>query len=360
VSLAALDGNAVTRVRVMVPAWGRPWADVDLVDDVALTGVQTLTLADVTLSGHVYGGAYNGRASYRMVAGAGGWGETIAAKSYNDDLGVKQARVLEDAAAAVGETLSGAPTTRGPRHFAREAGPASEVLNAIAPRAWYVGLDGVTYFGTRDASAYTGDGVRLRNDPGARVLEVATEEIATLVPGVSVDGSDPAVDVEYILDETRLTVRLYLGTAGAARVPAALASILDALDPARRYRGTFEFRVVTQNGERLNLQPMRASSGFDDLRNVPVRLAPGIKATWTPGALALVTFVDADPARPVVVAGDDPDAPGHTPIGMSVGGLLATLGVCHELTTFITTCPAGAGTATVAPGTSSNTIKVSP
>lgn len=38
-----------------------------------------------------------------------------------------------------------------------------------------------------------------------------------------------------------------------------------------------------------------------------------MKATVASGELVLVTFVDSDPSRPVVIAHDAPDAPGGTP-----------------------------------------------
>jgi len=51
-----------------------------------------------------------------------------------------------------------------------------------------------------------------------------------------------------------------------------------------------------------------------------VRGPAGVKARVTPGALVLVSFVDADPSRPVVVAHDDPDAPGWMPLELDLGG----------------------------------------
>lgn len=321
-SLAALDGHAVTRGLVQVPAWGAWWADLDLADAEELTGAVTLTIGGATMQGTiVHGGAVDGRAAYRVVGGAGGWGRELPRRAYANDAGVKASLVLVDAARAAGETVAGLPTTRLGSHFARAEGPASAVLNLLAPRAWYVDADGVTRLGARPTAAYSGDGTRTRVDPAGRVIEVATEEIGELVPGVTVDGSAPATDVEYQIDPQRLTVRVYTGApAHANRRARALGAILDALDPWRRYRGTFEFRVVTQSGDRLNLQPVRAASGLPDLARVPMRLPPGVRADYTPGALVLVTFVDGDPSRPCVISGDAPDAPGWMPVALELGG----------------------------------------
>jgi hypothetical protein len=313
VAAATLNGHAATAVRVQVPSWGVWWADVDLAEPEALTGAATLVLADKTLVGTILaGGAANGRAGYRIAGGAGGWGREIPAKPYRNDATVKIANVIGDAAAAVGETVADVPTTRVGPHYARALGPASAVLHLLTPRAWRVDFDGVTRFGARSTVAYTGEGARSRVDPQAQVVEIAADEIGTLIPGVTIDGSAPATDVEYVLDAKRLTIRVYAGT-GKARRLTALAKILDALMPSLRYRGVSEFRVVTKTGERLNLQPVRVATGLSDLSGVPVRPGvAGLKTEIPLGSLVLVAFVDADPSRPCVISHDAPDAPGFT------------------------------------------------
>lgn len=318
---ATLEGVPVTRCRVQVPAWGLWWADVELAEPEALAGAVTLTIADIELEGAIVsGGPADGRAGYRLVAGAGGWGRELPARGYADDAGVKIASVVRDAAAAAGEAVEGAPTTRTGPHYVRAAGPASAVLNALAPRAWYAGLDGVVRFGARPAAVYTGSAVLIDRSPAAGCYVFAADELAGLEPGAQADADAlPAVDAEYELEGARLTARLYTGPRTSV-IPDALALLLEALDPRRRYRGTYEFRVVTQTGNRLNLQPVRASSGLSDLLRVPVRLAPGLRAEHALGSLVLVTFVDADPSRPAVIAGDDADAPGWAPTGLVVGG----------------------------------------
>lgn len=322
-SLVALNGTTAARARVQVPAWGAPWLDLDLVEplELAAGAAASVQVADVTISGVVVsGGAFEGRAAYRVVAGRGGWGRELPAVGYANDLGVKASLVLGDAAAAVGESLTDLPTTvLGPR-FARIRGTASAVLHELAPRNWYVGFDGVTRIGQRPTTAYAGDAPRTRVDKNTGVIELATDTLAGLVPGVRVDGMRPAADVEYELTEGRLTARVYSAARGD-RFLSALERVILALFPDIRYRGTFEFRVVSQTGERLNLQPVRVSTGFSDLRAVPVRPGmAGLKAQVLPGELVLVTFADADPSRPQVISHDAPDAPGWMPLTLELGG----------------------------------------
>jgi hypothetical protein len=174
-------------------------------------------------------------------------------------------------------------------------------------------------------------------------VELATDTLAGIVPGVTVDGSLPATDVEFVLDAKRLTALVWAGARTTRRLDA-LARIVEALLPDLKYRGTYEFRVVTQEGERLNLQPVRAATGLPDLARVPVRPGmAGMRADVAPGSLVLVAFVDADPSRPAVVAHDAPDAPGWMPLALELGGP-AALGVAR------TTDAIAAGTLAFVPG----------
>lgn len=320
-SLATLGGFAVSRASVCVGAWGTYWIDVDLTEPEELAGPTSFVCGGVPMACTVIsGGAVDGRAAYRLAGGKGGWGKVIAAKPYLDDAGVRASLVLEDAAREAGESVEGLPSTRLGPHFARLQGPASQALHMLAPRAWRVDFDGVTRFGLRPISEYAGSATRTRRAPGSSVLELATEDLAGLVPGVTVDGSKPATDVEYVLDEQRLTARIYAGPR-TNRLDDAQRRIFEAMFPSMRYAGKYEFRVVTQEGERVNLQPVRTATGLSDLRLVPIRPGmAGLKAKVTPGSLVLVEFVDMDPSRPVVTNHDAADSPGWMPLELDLGG----------------------------------------
>lgn len=337
-TLARLNGNPCSRVRAQVPAWGLWWADVDTTEPVELArgDAATLTIADVTAVGVVAsGGVHAGRGAYRVIAGLGGWSLDVSRRAYANDLGVRVDGVIRDAARDVGEAVEGVPDTRVGPHYTRFAGLASRVLHELAPQSWRVDFDGVTRFGSRASTTYTGDAPRVHVDRRVGVVDLATEAIGDLVPGVVVDGMAPASDVEYVVTDSRLTVRVYASASSVTRRLLAFSRILEALDPLRRYRGTYEFRVVTQSGERLNLQPVRAATGLPDLANVPVRPGmAGLRADVTPGSLVLVTFADADPSRPCVVAHDAPDAPGWMPLVLELGAT-PTLGVARQTDTVV-------------------------
>jgi len=322
-STATLSGHRVTRARVHLPAWGLPWAEVSLDEEATLSGVVPLKVADLVFSGTVMSGGAGpvGRSSFRLAAGAGGWGRTIPPKSYADDGGVKTSTALADAATACGETIDPASlppaTTRLGPAWVREQGPAARTLERVAPAAWYVReLDGVTVIGKRPTSTLATPVTIAGVDRARRVVTLSAESIAAIVPGAVVEGIE-AVDVMHELAAGAGLVSTIWG-AGIAQTDRALTAmrrILEQLDPGRPFRGVYEYRIVTQEGERLNLQPVRVSTGMPDLQRVPVRPGiPGARADHAPGSRVLVLFVDATPARPVVVGYEDADGDGFVPV----------------------------------------------
>lgn len=311
---ATLSGHLATSARVHIPAWGRWWADVSIDGEHALTGSVPLVIADMTLTGAVLsGGAHEGRSHYRVVGGTGGWGQTVPAKSYVNDAGVKASTVLQDAASECGETIlaSTLPTTRLGPSWVRAEGPASAMLNQVAPRGWYVGLDGVTRIGSWTGAALKGDVTHGPVDLAAGTVTLASESIATILPGLVVDGLT-AVDVIHEISPKGLRSTIW-GARGGGSEPRAIAPlrrIVESIIGDQRYRGLHEYRVTGQTGERLSLEPVRVSSGMPDLGRVKVMPGvPGVKATYPSGMRVLVAFVDSDPARPVVVGFSDAEDP---------------------------------------------------
>lgn len=320
-SLATLNGVTVSRLSAIVPAWGAWWADVDTTEGTLFEkgSAATLKLGGVTMLGTIVaGGVVDGRGAYRVVGGKGKWGASIKGKPYLDDAGVKLSRVLLDAAKDAGETLGSAlPTTRLGSHYVRRADPAYLTLNQLAPKGWYVDFAGVTQIGKRSSSSYSGDAPRTRIDGRVEVIELATDSVVGLVPGVTVD-STTAQDVEYVLEESRLTVRLYAVSSVNGRLEA-MRDIVLGLFPVLRFGGHWEYRVVGPAGDRYNLQAHRTVTGMPDLARVPVRGTNGVKATLRPGSLVLVVFADNDPSRPQIVAQDAVGGPGWLPLDVTIG-----------------------------------------
>ncbi len=312
-SLATINGLPVSRLRAQVPDWGTWWVDLDSTSDQPLKGLVEVAIGGEVLHGAIAsGGVESGRSRYRVVGGKGKWGAEAPRKPYLDDAGVKVSKVLDDLAREVGETIADLPATRQGPHYARAEGPAADTLNLLAPRNWYVDFAGVTHVGKRAATTYTGADPKTRIDDAVQVVELAIESIAGLLPGVQIGDGKPATDVEFELEGSRLTARIYTGSK-RARFNQALFDLVRSLFPQLRYLGAWEYRVLAQQGERLTLMPVRSATGMPALRAVPVRPGlPGCKGKVLPGSLVLVTFADPSlgPSRPQVFAHDHADSPG--------------------------------------------------
>jgi hypothetical protein len=288
----------------------------------ALSGAVTLKLADLTLSGTIKsGGIWQGRGRWMIAGGAGAWGSTVDATSYTNDAGTKLTTVVRELATQIGETFTDTTTTtRIGSRYARQQGPASRSLELLSPRAWYVDTDGETKLGARADSDYEGKATRVSYDAESDRLELAANTISDILPGVTID-SVRAVDVVHELRDRKLRTVVWGNSINDnSRVPEALRQIFEALDPARKYRAQWEYRITSQDGDVLNLQIARVSSGMPDLQRVRVRPGiPGMSATNRPGSLVVVTFINGDSTRPAVVAFDSTDSPGFLPIDLELG-----------------------------------------
>lgn len=314
-STATLAGVPCLSAVVHEPAWGMWFAAVTLDREVTLADSVTLQLADASFVGSVVsGGPWLGRSSYRLVGGHGGWSTRLAAKGYSNDGGVKISTVIGDAAAECGEVVEGVPIGILGYHYERAAGPASTALQLLASESWHVGRDGVTRFVPRAAGVLPGQVARGAVDLAAGFIELMADSLTAVQPGLVVDGVT-AVDVVHTLEGSKLRSVVWGSAFGDASKPLlAWRRLFDQLYPWLRYARVAEYRIVTQEDDRLNLQPVLVSTGLPSLSRVRVRPGlPGCRAEHALGSQVLVQFVNADPAKPVVVAFDDAEAQGFRP-----------------------------------------------
>lgn len=326
--ITTLAGHRVTSGRVTIPKWGCWYVDAEVDGEIMLTGAVDMVIADLVLKGTVLsGGPSKGRSAFRVVGGKGGWGKVLPAKSYASDAGVKLATVLGDAANEAGETLEAiSPKLQVGAGYTRDEGPASRVLEREAPSAWYVDEAGVTRLGAR-AKATLGPGVTHGPVDHARgTVTLAADSIKGILPGVVVDGME-VVDVQHeISASTGLRSTVWGASwSGTSRRLAAWRAMFEQFDPDRRFRGLTEYRVATIEGQRLNLQPVRASSGLPNLRRVSIW--PGVGGAETTvqlGSRVLVGFVDSDPSRYFVSHFEAAGGAGFVPTSVSLlaGGML--------------------------------------
>lgn len=326
----SLNGRTITHARTQTGAWGRWYVDAKIDGDAPISGAAKLVLNDLTLEAFVLsGGTDRGRTSVRVVGGKGGWGRELPAKSYANDAGVKIATVVRDAAESCGESFdaSTASGTVGPS-FVRPEGPAARVLELVAPGAWYVGEDGVTRLGKRPARELPMGVTRVSNDPALGTALLASETLSGLLPGLVVDGL-AVVDVEHEITPGKVRTTVWTERRGASRQLVAFQKLFAALDPLRAFRGTYEYRVEGTQGKRLNLAPVRQSTGMPTLLRVPVRPGiPGADADYLNGTRVLVTFIDANPSRPAIVGFEDASGGAFVPTVLRLAE--GTMGAARE------------------------------
>jgi hypothetical protein len=186
---ASVAGYRVVSASLFVPRAGAPVVDLDLDRAVGLAGSVTVTLGALVLVGTVdvaRSGTFALTSKLRVVGGADGWRETVKARAYHNDAGVKRERVLTDLAALVGETLS-LPSSLSPSlgaHYLRPAAPASRLLEQlVAPSLWWVGADGVTVVGPRVAQEAGRDVEVLSYDPREKVARLGLDDARMAWPG---------------------------------------------------------------------------------------------------------------------------------------------------------------------------------
>lgn len=317
-AFATVDSHLITALEIYLPQSGVWWGDLQTDDGVQLSGQVTITLGDLQLMGTVRrGGVHAGAGGYRIEGGGAGWSTQLPARAYRSDSGVYLSTVLEDTALACGETLASGYEDRWlGTAFVRGTQPAQRVLNGLCGAdGWYLGTDGETVLGRRPGGTVGVSYEVVDYDQAERLAVLATETPSAFMPGqtIEVEGAQHVIS-NVMLSIADGVLRVYCWCAAVSaedRLRASLAAIVRETFPNLIYLGTYEYRVVTQSDNQLNLQPVSAAVGLPDLERVPMRPGiPGANAEVKLGSLVLVTFVNADPARPVVVGFEDPDGEG--------------------------------------------------
>lgn len=333
-SLVSVNGAGAIRAEASIPAWGIWYLDAELSSDPLAAVGDTIAgdLGGVPFSGTLAAAGDDGAGRYgvRVVGGRGGWGREVAAKAFRNDAGVGKLAALQDVARAAGETLvaSGAYLTAklGPHHTRRKASAFSELAH-LAGTDWYVDFLGVTNTGRRPSAPYAGRGVIVDRMPAARRVRISAEEFTGLVPGAVVDGLTLG-DVTIAVTPAGADVYADHDAPENRRIELYRA-IFDYFDPRRRFRATYDARLISQSGARCDVQPLRSSSGLPALSGVPLRLPPGYGAQLIPGAVVALAFADGDPSRPYVAAGDYATSPAADFLTLDLGGPVA-LGAAYQ------------------------------
>ncbi len=328
---ARVNEHTLVSATVHVPAIGPWWAEVVFEEAPEVSGQVSLWIGGTELVGTIeatHDGVTGLQRRSRIVAGAGGWGELLAARAYHNDAQIRARTVAEDAAREAGEVLGDfAPAAeRIGVDYVRQAGPASRVLeDVIGGAPWWVAYDGRTHVGARASAEASGYEV-LEVEPASRVVTLAADEIDGIRIGYTLDGEQldaPLTIAELTIRVTEegVRVRAWCGDAelgSQGRLVRALRSIVGRLTD-RQLLGPRKYRVVRRSADRVELQVVRRSQGLPDI--LPISMWPGVAgahAELTEGAEVLVQWIDGDRTQPIVTHFAGKDGVGWTPANLTI------------------------------------------
>lgn len=334
-AIVKANGYPVSALRLHVANVG-PWvAELDFEQAPELSGRVTIEVGDTQLVGTLLAsedGTHGLQRKCTVAAGAGAWGNTLAAKGYHNDAGVKAHLVAEDIAREAGETLGTfVPTAeRLGNDYLRPAGTASTTLDDAAGGApWWVDYAGVTQVGPRPAVALeAGTYEVLAYDPRARMVTFAVDSLDAFgIGAILTDRLDvPQTIRDYDITITDNALRVVAWTGGDEMQPGRLAGVLRRL--VRRVaaptvlHGLFKYRVVSMAVDgRVNLQAVRKAAGVPDAQLVAQW--PGVAgahAELEPGAEVLVQFIEGDRAQPIITHYAGKDGAGFVPVSLAFCG----------------------------------------
>lgn len=335
-----LNGVRCTSVR-FVFSWRGVWfADLDIDPDstpVTMadipTGKATIVITPnvqnstpITAVGTVdpvASGRFVSTVRVRVVAGANGWNQTAKAQHFHSDSGLSAQAVEQAMANEVGETVNDPNPISLGLDWVHLEGPARRVFG---DRDWYVDLAGVTQVGTWPGATADPSLEILKWDPLLQKGEVSVD--ALVVPGTGLtdsrfDGTLTVRDVEHVFDKSGSRATVWCSSTMVTRLITAFTTMVrefGKLAPMKIY----EYRIVTQDGAKLNLQavtnPDGSASVAPDLKEAVVWPGMmGLSAEHKEGAMCLVGFyaLPDGNAAPFVVSFDPTALPVSSTIDAS-------------------------------------------
>lgn len=185
---ATANGKVAVQATLTIPSSGAWLCDIEMAEDVALSGRVALAIGDMTLSGTVYRSAsFAGMSGARIVAGGAGWGKRVQARGYHQASGLQATQLIGDAARDAGEAIGPVPIGSVGTHYRRATGPASQVFSLLtASVPWWLDDAGVTQFGPRAPGVVLTSYETIDYDPIAGRMTIATDEPTNFRPGKSI------------------------------------------------------------------------------------------------------------------------------------------------------------------------------
>ena len=320
-----VDGDTVLSASLHVPNIGPWWADVLFETAPEISGLVTLVIGSLSLTGTIVereSSSFAGQRYARIVAGAAGWGSLVEAQHYHSDSSIRAQSIAEDAARLIGETIGSfvVPNAFVGIDYSRQAGLASRVIEDVIQGApWHVDYSGNTNIGERSTSqARPSDYQVLDFDLDNRLVTLAVDDLTTIGVGSIISEGLNAAETVYELQvkATADSVRVKAWVGGTLTDRGRLAQLFRNITKRstdNRLFGKYRFRVTAMSGDRTELQAVVQQAGLPDA--LPISMAPGVAgahAKLTPGTIVLVEFVEGDRTLPIVTAFAGKDGTGHT------------------------------------------------
>jgi hypothetical protein len=339
VSFSSCAGLQIVSGSLLIPQVGAWTADLQLAGSQSLSGTVTVLIGNLSLSGTVFrSAAYGGQTKVRLVGGAGGWRTAVKAQGYGSSNGVQLSAVLQDAAAACGETMGPIPSQNIGNGYARIAlstSVASDVLWHMIDLgfipAWYVDVTGTT-----QVTAWPSTTIQTpftvtdqRTDEGVAVI--ATEDYASWMPGCSftnplTQGTVPSAGAHYLWDANG-KFRFEVLTASAPssagtptetgdRVLGPLQQVIQKETAHTRLNARYRYTTSNPSASSVDCSPKNNALGLPDLQSVPLHISGSSKVTpasgvdcdieFLDGYIPVCTWIDQTPTEVDVASGTNP------------------------------------------------------
>lgn len=318
------DSKRVIRGTVTIPFYGAWVADLEfaLAENLPERGV--LQIGDLTLFGTVTREAtFAGGRSARLVGGYGGWRRQISATGYSHEAGIRKSTILSDAARACGEIVSVDNDEIIGTSWLREEAEAERTLHLLTDNKWWIDNAGVTQTKQRDSKAISTPFTVVSWSGGKGKFEIATENVSDWAPGrtftaPNVDGTHSIGTATILIDyDGKLRIVVLNAQDKADRIREDIRKMIRAEIAQLTYCGMWEYTVY--RADQKTIDATSNDSRVPDVTNCPMlpgllseSVVPAAPFTGDPPLpnpanlgrpiKAIVTFINADPARPVCVA----------------------------------------------------------
>lgn len=105
-----------------------------------------------------------------------------------------------------------------------------------------------------------------------------------------------------------------------SKIGRALRALVELYTEPFRYHSAVRYRVVSQVGDRFNLQALRKGVWPDTAMSSVMPGAAGYNAHPTPESIVLVQFIEGDPKLPIITHFAGPDSESFIPISVAIAG----------------------------------------